>query len=348
MQVVAGLSLRSLKPQVWDPASPYYLPELGAVMVSYADFHRSPYLRKRAMEQGLRKVLNVPDNVSVYLDNGAFYFFRQKIKMPEAEYKDFADKADPNWYPIPGERIPAPMMSQRLQRKCRDATIDANHRYRKNGCVPVAHVGPFLERYTDELKADPDTREKLRFALGGVVPNLLRAPKALPYAQVLKCLFQFRDEFPASEKNLHIFGIGGTATIHLAALVGLDSADSSGWRNRAARGIVQMLGKGDRIAADLGNWRGRRLSPQEKKELETCECPACLSYGWKGMTKPKAEGFRHRATHNLWVLLQEAKWVEERIQSGRYADEYQTRLDNSTYLPLIKSALAMRQKRESG
>ena len=345
MQVIAGLSLKNLKPRVWDPKSPHYLPSLRAVMVSYAEFHAMPWLRQRAMKTGLRKFLGVPAKVRVYLDNGAFYFFRQGGKIPEEEYKEFILRAKPDWYPIPGERIPAPMMSPQLRTACRDATMKSNLRHNVDGFVPVAHVGPFLGKYTEGLKADAKTRKKTRIALGGIVPNLLRAPKALPYSQVLDCLFQFRSDFPKGKKDLHIFGIGGTATIHLAALVGLDSADSSGWRNRAARGIVQLLGKGDRIAADLGSWRGRALTPQEKKELQSCECPACVKDGWRGMTKPRIEGFCHRATHNLWVILQEAEWATARIQNGTYAEEYKSRINNSVYLPLVRSALAMREER---
>ena len=344
MQVIAGLSLKNLKPRVWDPESPFYLPSLRAVMVSYAEFHSMPRLRERVMKEGLRKFLGVPAGVRVYLDNGAFHFLSRNAKMPEEEdYKAFVRAARPDWHPIPREWIPAPMMSAQKQTWCRRKTMDSNLRHSADGFVPVAHVGRFLGKYTEGLKADAKTRKKRRVALGGIVPNLLRAPKALPYSQVLDCLFQFRGDFP--KKELHIFGIGGTATVHLAALVGLDSADSSGWRNRAARGIVQLPGKGDRIAADLGGWRGRELTPRDKKELKSCECPACAKDGWRGMTMPKMAGFCHRAVHNLWALLREAEWACARIESGDYASEYESRLDNSVYMPLIKSALAMREKR---
>src|SRR5919106_1436422 len=85
---------------------------------------------------------------------------------------------------------------------------------------------------------------------------LINYPKAMPYKDILNALRQVREDF--SGKQVHIFGIGGTATLHIAALLGMDSADSSGWRNRAARGIVQLSGRGERFLAQLGNWRGRR------------------------------------------------------------------------------------------
>jgi 7-cyano-7-deazaguanine tRNA-ribosyltransferase len=65
MLVIAGLSLKNLKPRVWDPESEYYLPQLKAVMVSYAEFHMLPARRKQAMKLGLHKYLGVPDGIKV-------------------------------------------------------------------------------------------------------------------------------------------------------------------------------------------------------------------------------------------------------------------------------------------
>src|SRR5262249_20642554 len=151
-------------------------------------------------------------------------------------------------------------------------------------------------------------------ALGGIVPNLLRAPKALSYKEILDSLKQFRKDFMG--KKIHIFGIGGTATLHIAKLLKMDSADSSGWRNRAARGIIQLPGSGERVIAALGSWRGRTLSPKEIKILRKCLCPACQLEGVRGLKAAGVRGFRSRATHNLWTLLEEVKWIEEHLDNG--------------------------------
>jgi 7-cyano-7-deazaguanine tRNA-ribosyltransferase len=169
------------------------------------------------------------------------------------------------------------------------------------------------------------------------VPNLLRKPKAVPYRVVLDALVHVRQTF--ADKEVHVFGIGGTATLHLAALLGVDSVDSSGWRNRAARGIVQLPGSGDRMVADLGSWRGRRLSSEERGILRNCPCPACAQNGLESLAAGRIEGFCNRATHNLWVLLEEARWVEDRLRSGTYREHYKERLDNSIYKPLIEKAV---------
>src|SRR5690349_16220739 len=89
LEIVAGLSLKNLKPRVWDPASPYHLPALRAVMLSYADFHKSALQRRAAMKQTLHAYLGVPNTIRIYLDNGAFYFLDRDGGVPKQEYEEF-------------------------------------------------------------------------------------------------------------------------------------------------------------------------------------------------------------------------------------------------------------------
>jgi len=129
-------------------------------------------------------------------------------------------------------------------------------------------------------------------------------------------------------------------------LLDIDSVDSSGWRNRAARGIVQLPGSGDRMVANLGKWRGRSPSVEEWKKLHCCACPACATRGVRGLKASGLDGFCNRATHNLWVLLEEARWLKKHLLADSYAKNFRRRLDNSTYLPLIEKVLEMKQLEE--
>lgn len=338
--IVAGLSLKNLQPRVWDPTSEFYLPALQAVMVSYAEFHQLQARRTAAMKAGLRSNLGVPENIKVYLDNGAFYFGGQKSgEAPLEEYEEFVEATKPNWKPIPQDYIPFPSMSRQKQKSCLDRTMRVNHQYQHNGYVPVVHIGSHLLKYTEQMLACPKLSKKPAIALGAIVPNLLRKPKAMPYTDVLAGLQHFRSVF--DKKSLHVFGVGGTATLHIMSLLGINSVDSSGWRNRAARGIVQLPGCGERLVADLGNWRGRRPSNAEWKTLRACPCPACQSYGPKGLKADKLHGFCCRATHNLWVLLEENIWLDQHVTGRTYADYYEARVDNSTYRPIIDELLAL-------
>jgi 7-cyano-7-deazaguanine tRNA-ribosyltransferase len=337
MQIVAGLSLKNLKPRVWDPSSLYYLPTLTAVMVSYAEFHQKPRHKHEAMKYGLRAYLGVSENIRIYLDNGAFFFLGRTGEIPREEYEAFVAQARPDWYPIPQDFIPTPKMTREEQRACFDRTMEANLAYQHDGYVPVIHICQFLTQYTIAVKGHDRLSVKPIIALGGIVPNLLRAPNALPYARILESLAEVRQTF--SDKSIHVFGIGGTATLHLAALLRMDSLDSSGWRNRAARGIVQLPGRGDRMVANMGSWRGREPSEEEWAMLRACLCPACQQYGIEGLKVAGIEGFCNRATHNLATLLNEARWIEEHLSQGTYVEWYKDHLDNSIYRPLIDQAI---------
>jgi 7-cyano-7-deazaguanine tRNA-ribosyltransferase len=116
--------------------------------------------------------------------------------------------------------------------------------------------------------------------------------------------------------------------------------DSSGWRNRAARGIVQLPGSGDRVVADLGKWRGRAPTDREFITLKNCRCPACKNSGIEGLQAKGLAGFCNRATHNLHILLQEARWVEDRLAAGTYAKSFRRRLDNSVYMSVVERLVA--------
>jgi len=344
MEVVAGLSLKNLEPKVWDACSRYYLPGLRAVMVSYADFDYFRARRRRAMETGLRTYLNMPDSTRVYLDNGAFAFLRRGFAVSHEEYEAFVREAKPDWYPPPRDYIPAPSMAAEEQECLRQLTMAENTKYNHDGFVPVLHVGRFLDQYVADLNADAISWAKPNVALGGIVPNLLRAPKALPYRAVLDMLCRARRVLAG--KKVLLFGVGGTATLHLAALLEMDSVDSSGWRNRAARGIVQLPGRGDRTVANLGSWRGREPSPEEWALLRGCQCPACQLDGVEGLRAGRLAGFCHRATHNLWTLLEEATAIQAKLAEGidAYAKWYPDHIDNSTYAPLIAYALDLRRQ----
>jgi 7-cyano-7-deazaguanine tRNA-ribosyltransferase len=333
LQIVAGLSLKSLGPQVWDPTSHYYLPDLKAVMVSYADFHQWPAQRRRSMEQGIHASLGIPKRLKIYLDNGAFYFSARDEQVPIKDYEEFVEEARPDWRPVPRDFIPAPNMTIDEQRRCLNRTMRINRNYQHNGYVPVAHISRVLPDYITRIKGHEQLSAKKAIALGGIVPNLLRAPQALSYKEILDGLEQFRRDFAG--KKIHVFGIGGTATIHIARLLRMDSVDSSGWRNRAARGIIQLPGSGERTLIELGSWRGRGLSQTEMEILRLCLCPICQSEGIRGLEATGVCGFRNRATHNLWTLLEELKWVERHLAAGTYREAYKDHLDNTIYRPLI-------------
>jgi hypothetical protein len=341
MLIVAGTTLKQLEPRVWDPNSQYYLRKLRAIMVSFAEFQSAKTLREKALKEGIHKALGTPEGVRVYLDNGAFSNIRSGESPDSRAYWKFAKAVKPDWYPIPADFIPLPSMTHAEQYRCFKKTMYYNRAYSFDGCVPVVHAGVKLDQYLKAFAAHDELSQKKMLALGGLVPQLLQTKGTGPKTQVVDSIISVRKQIKG---KIHVFGIGGTATLHLAAILGLDSADSSGWRNRAARGIIQLPGRGDRLLTQLGNWRGRGLDKKEREMLAACECPGCAEAGVKGLKASGAIGFYRRATHNLHVLLNELEEIEKRLQSGTYEQWYSTHVFNSVFLKLIDYAIKQQKE----
>lgn len=336
MLLVAGVNIKNPVPQFWDPESPYHLPGIKALMVSFAEFSGYRSRLEAVRKTGLRKYLKIPKDVQVFLDNGAFHTLTKGLEFKSKEYRDFVKDAKPDWYPIPVEHIPHPSMKKSAQEKLYKATMVYNHRYAKDGYVPVVHAGAFLSEFLDGVEQISSKKKVKRLGLGAMVPFLLRGKGADGRTQVVDDIMKVRRRLP--DVKIHGFGIGGTATLHIAAILGLDSVDSAGWRNRAARGIIQLRGTGDRVVAEFGKWRGRALSLKERKTLEDCGCPSCLG-GPNALEQGGLKGFASRAVHNLWVLNEELQEIEHRLESSTYLDWYRDHVNNRVFLKLIEHAV---------
>jgi len=343
--VVVGTPLDQA-PRFWDRSSEWHLPQVGAMMVSYADFHKSGPKRRAAMEIGLRAYLGIDDRMRIYLDNGSFAFWRKGMERPINEYIEFVREAKPDWYPIPADYIPHPQLSTDKQRVLFDQTMEMNLKYGSQGFVPVAHAGDWLEGYLEAFQRY-GLLSCAQIALGGLVPRLLSSKGSKSRREVVDAIKQTNECFNG---GLHVFGIGGLGTLHLAASLGVYSIDSVGWRNRAARGLILLPGRGERSVVPLGNWHGVEISQAELKMIETCKCPACKRYGLAGLRARNARGnsegrgngtsgFNRRAIHNLWTLLREAEEIDAKLQSGEYYIWYRQHVTGTILPKLIEYAL---------
>lgn len=353
MLVIVGTQLDHA-PKFWDRSSEWYLPQVKAMMVSYADFHRSRAKRKQAMDKGLREYLGVQPDMLVCLDNGSFAFWRHGLERPVEEYVQFVQEARPDWYPIPTDFIPHPQLSYIEQRMLFEQTMQMNLDYGPKGYIPVIHAGDWLEEYLEALEKNSVPLSG-GVALGGLVPRLLTSKGSVSRKRVIDAIKRTRDSI---RTELHVFGIGGLTTLHLAATLGVDSIDSSGWRNRAARGLILLPGRGERSVVPLGNWRGVEVSKEEIQMLESCTCPACQKYGLAGLKAYNSRGnkerrgdgtsgFNSRAIHNLCILLSEAAEIDDKLTKGEYRTWYTEHVAGTIVLRLIEYALNHDLERDS-
>jgi hypothetical protein len=337
MEVVAGLTLKNLRPAVWNPARAEHTRRLRAVMLSFDEFRHRPTLDQAARRGGiLRSVLGLGDGQyppRVFLDNGAFACLRRGDEPDVAAFCQFVEATRPAWYPVPADYIPLPSQSRRRQRTLFQNTIRIARQYVPLGFRPVIHPGPWLHAYIEELLGQHSPAE---LAVGGLVPHLLNSKGAQRKATI-RMLCKVRSAFRG---KIHAFGLGGVVTLHLGAALGVDSADSSGWRQRAARGLIILRGRGERQAVKLGKWKGRELTRDEWQELERCRCPACrLGGSTSRLCLEGIAGFAARATHNLTVLLDEAELVNRHLAAGNFTTWSLRRIGSNALADLVRLAL---------
>jgi queuine/archaeosine tRNA-ribosyltransferase len=268
----------------------------------------------------------------IFLDNGAFACLRRGDEPDVEGFRRFVAATRPTWYPVPADFIPLPSYSRTRQRELFTRTLAILEAHTDNRFCPVVHPGPWLDRYLEAIQRLGQSRQ---LALGGLVPHLLNSPGA-QRRQTITMLRRIRREFSG---HIHAFGLGGIVTLHLAAALGVDSADSSGWRQRAARGLVLLRGRGERQAIRLGSWQGRPLSLEEWEELGRCRCRACRSHGTDGLRQQSLSGFVNRAMHNLQVLLDEATLINRHREAGDFAAWSARRVRGNRMAALVACAL---------
>ncbi|MCC6004024.1 MAG: hypothetical protein LM590_06750 [Thermofilum sp.] len=122
--------------------------------------------------------------------------------------------------------------------------------------------------------------------------------------------------------KVHVAGFGSSPlTIHLAIYMGIDSTDSSGFRRRAAYGKILLPGRGERyVGKGDARFGVTRLTPQEMRLLERCDCPVCRrdpSLLWRD--------WRARAIHNEWILKR--SWQEGVHMAQEDMEKYERFID---------------------
>jgi len=76
---------------VWDPALAVHIPPFRRDG-SYGEVFSRCRPGERLHETGPSSLLGVPDGISIFLDNGAFYFASQDDDATPDEYDDFGEE----------------------------------------------------------------------------------------------------------------------------------------------------------------------------------------------------------------------------------------------------------------
>ena len=230
-----------------------------------------------------------------------------------------------------------PNSSNQANKKRWDITLkNTRSMIESNSKIPLM---PVLHGYSlkvlgkacsDIKKIDDDPK---LIGIGSLVPLIFsttagskRFPDCMQF--VMESVKLIRSEFP--DAMIHAFGIGSTLTMHLMYSVGTDSLDSTGWRIKAAYGIIQLPGVSDRHVKTRNNGR-RYLDTAEQRILAKCECPICNEKSIKERMTILDENFIPRAVHNAWVFKKEEQDFKKAVNEGLIQEFLENRLKNGYY-----------------
>ncbi len=118
--------------------------------------------------------------------------------------------------------------------------------------------------------------------------------------------------------------------MHLMYSLGVDSLDSMGWRLKAAYGVIQLPGVGDRYPVEKNNGRPS-LRADDRKLLDICGCPICRTKSMKEKIETLDSDFKSRAIHNAWVFMKENELYRENLREGNVFNFCNERLNTGPF-----------------
>lgn len=321
-------------PKPWE----YF--EVDALMVNACDIiNQYGRVSEKIMNEGIHKYLNF--NGPVLMDSGGFLFQKKKeLTVQPREILDLYYYSKPDFGVVLDHPLNTSASYYLNMKRWKKTLANTAYMFENNGSValmPVTHgYGKTrIRRACDEIK---DTiGEPTMIGIGSLVPLIKsgwigRKNNGSGRKFLVDAIKIVRNEFP--DAFMHVFGVGGTTTMHLMYALGVDSVDSMGWRMKAAHGAIQLPGIPDRFLSPRTRKTGKgriSISGYDKKILSKCQCPVCREKTLKQQIKLLDNEFKLRALHNAWVFYSERKSAVKNIQKDTYREFALDRMEKSTF-----------------
>ena len=337
-QVARGIQ-QSSNPAPWKHF------KIDGVLLNTYEILQKPSAANAVRTQGVHSFLGFSG--PVMMDSGGFSFMmKSSVRVAARKIMDLYESSKPDF----GVVLDHPLMLGLNQREVRrrqlvtlrnTENMVAMKRTSNPKLIPVihGHTKESVEWFISRLDKIGDFK---MYGLGSLVPSVFNARGVGGVHNVIEILSYVRKLLP--DKLIHVFGVGSTITMHLMYASGADSIDSSSWRTKAAYGIIQLPGIGDRyISGRAGKATGKKyldLSRDEKKALEKCRCPACRQAGLaglRGVQNPRGS-FSRRALHNAYVFQKEVEKARKMTIENTYAAYVNRVVGRTRFSPALKLA----------
>lgn len=263
------------------------IPDISTAMVnSRAIRDRQPQWNRLIEGATLREELEVADNTIIFADSGGYDFRRDEIdttpeRTLETQRQLRADLFGTIDLPLTRRNSPAENQ-QRAQRSI-ELALAASEQHADDSLLIASVHGYDPKTVQNTISHLERFGEFDGFGLGSLVP--IRTD----YEKVTKLIISARR---ATDKHLHVYGLGGLVYQPLLLYLGVDSFDSSSF--------IRSAGKRRYLIPGFG---GEELRNIDELEHLPCTCPVCC-------VRPLEQVRAERdllVKHNLWALATELR-----------------------------------------
>lgn len=290
------------KPYPWD-----YGIRVRAVMVNSYEV-LSKGLLSRARGSGLRRLLGIDDDVELWLDSGGYQFLKRGINVSVDKIAGVYRSIDADYY-VSLDYPPGPGDDWGDRKAKILKSISNYHELRRElgdrALLPVYHfsTGSLLRLQLEEYSGSEN------ICVGGLVPYFMQLAgrfsrlKAVVFLALIRRLV---------DKRIHALGLASPAVLPILRRLGIDSADTMTWRQKAAYGKVIIPGMGERHVSG----RRVRFGPKYTTSSDWDKLRYYLAVmNEKGLSidlEDIVSDFTSRAVFNAWSL----QYIAEQTYDG--------------------------------
>lgn len=278
------------------------IPEFSAAMINARSIrNREPMWNRLTDGVTLREEMGVPEDTIVFADSGGFDFASEEVdttpeRTLETQNRIGADILGTVDIPLSRENRAAE--NQRRIDQSIEHALKASDRHNGDGFLIASVHGYDPETIRNSIQHLEKNGDFDGYALGSMVP--IRTD----YKKVTKLIISARN---ATDKHLHVYGLGGLVYQPLLLYLGVDSFDSSAF--------IRSAGNRNYLIPGFG---GEELRNIEDLDHLPCPCPIC---GHRELNDIR-EDRTALTKHNLWALATELRRFKYVAESGRDIEEY--------------------------
>lgn len=295
--------VRNIGTRSTDNTPPYDdIPDLSTAMVNARAIRRRETQWDRLRDGAdLRQEMDAPDDTIIFADSGGFQFQHEQVDTTpsetlETQYTIGADLLGTVDLPLsPDNRVSE---NQGRIEQSAELALAANDAHDGNGLLFASVHGYSPTDIRSNIRYLEQNGNFDGFALGSLVP--IRGQ----YRRVTKLILTARR---ATDKHLHVYGLGGFLYLPLLMYLGADSFDSSAFIRSASHRRYYVPGLG-----------GVRLKNVESLTHLPCPCPVC-----RGRELDVVRSSRNLLVqHNLWAIVTELRRFRYIVKSGEDLEAY--------------------------